>query len=172
LNPPSSTNAWAWHRVLEKKFGKAKTHLCIWCLGPALDWAYLYGSEEELQDPDGRPFSLNEDDYAPMCRSCHRRYDSINDPDRVNAGPKAVGEWLRTKPPMLEEAQKKATEAARKHWEEHPEEWLAHQKAASEQYVASSLRRRCLDCDTVSRPGAMGKHISTSGHSGLEDVFA
>jgi len=34
------------------------------------------------------------------------------------------------------------------------------------------LRRRCLECGKESTAAAMGYHIKSSGHSGLEDVAA
>lgn len=43
---------------------RGKAASCVWgCQAGRYDWANLTGD------------LLNPDDYAPMCRSCHRRYD-------------------------------------------------------------------------------------------------
>lgn len=56
--------------------GKASDHPCISCGGRAKDWAYQYPEEvAPLTDPDGRPYSLNVMDYAPMCFGCHITHD-------------------------------------------------------------------------------------------------
>jgi hypothetical protein len=46
--------------------GKASNHPCVTCGKPARDWAEIHGT-------GGFKF----DDYQPMCRVCHREYDSI-----------------------------------------------------------------------------------------------
>lgn len=54
----------ALHLRVEKRKGKASTHICAGCAKViAKDWANLSGN---YADPD---------DYAPMCRKCHRAYD-------------------------------------------------------------------------------------------------
>lgn len=57
-----STNYDTMHRRVESRRGRARTHLC-YCGSTARDWANLTGSYEDT------------DDYAAMCRPCHRRYD-------------------------------------------------------------------------------------------------
>lgn len=57
----------AMHLRLESRFGKASARGCSVCgtTDPSLsyDWANLTGNYGDIND------------YAPMCRSCHRRYD-------------------------------------------------------------------------------------------------
>lgn len=56
--------------------GRADAHQCK-CGNQARDWAYQYtAGENELLSPEGWPFSTNPDDYIPMCRSCHRKFDN------------------------------------------------------------------------------------------------
>ncbi len=57
----------AFHKRVEKRFGKAKDYGCSIC-GKTdedawYDWANLSGNYYDIND------------YAPMCRSCHRKYD-------------------------------------------------------------------------------------------------
>ncbi len=57
----------AFHVRLKHEKGKAKDHGCAVCgtKDPSIwyDWANLTGKFEDM------------DDYLPMCRSCHRKYD-------------------------------------------------------------------------------------------------
>ena len=57
----------AFHQRLKKAFGKARKHKCSICgtndQTLSYDWANLTGRYYDLLD------------YAPMCRSCHRKYD-------------------------------------------------------------------------------------------------
>ena len=46
------------------------------CGDAAEEWAYDHGDPEELTDEIGRPYSLDQDRYKPMCRPCHRKYDA------------------------------------------------------------------------------------------------
>ena len=54
----------AMHLRVESRRGKASTHVCSRCaIVIADDWANLSGRYSDVND------------YAPMCRSCHRKYD-------------------------------------------------------------------------------------------------
>ncbi|MCX4655529.1 hypothetical protein OG249_26990 [Streptomyces microflavus] len=68
----------AHHHVAEAK-GRAAEHRCIRCSSPAEHWALLHGEPDIKRDGTGRdagrPFSINPEQYAPMCRSCHVRWD-------------------------------------------------------------------------------------------------
>ncbi len=58
--------------------GKAKQHQCK-CGKPAIDWAYNHsGIEEAVGDWYGRQatFSLDPNQYEPLCRSCHKTTDN------------------------------------------------------------------------------------------------
>lgn len=72
------------HGRLDRAFGLAKTHACTVCgaTGKA-QWSYLWSSSEpRLQQAGkdkGRTFSLDGDDYSPMCKEpCHGNWDRAN----------------------------------------------------------------------------------------------
>ena len=54
---------YAFHQRVYKRFGYANTHICSECGKCAQEWANTTGNYADVFD------------YAPMCRSCHRRYD-------------------------------------------------------------------------------------------------
>lgn len=58
--------------------GHASSYLCADCGQPAQDWAYqCLDPDERVAVVNGTPlrYSLDSDQYAPMCRPCHRRLD-------------------------------------------------------------------------------------------------
>lgn len=59
----------AQHKRVVRARGPARERQCIGCPAQARDWARIHGRDGE--DPG---------DYAPMCRSCHNRYDGVGDP--------------------------------------------------------------------------------------------
>jgi hypothetical protein len=63
------------HNRLEKTRGKASAHRCVACGNQAADWAYNNAGSDERVSKWGR-YSLNLDDYSPMCRSCHIKLDT------------------------------------------------------------------------------------------------
>jgi endogenous inhibitor of DNA gyrase (YacG/DUF329 family) len=64
-----AANYQALHLRVEKRRGKASTHVCSRCgLIMADDWANLSGNY------------VNPNDYAPMCRKCHRAHDRVRRP--------------------------------------------------------------------------------------------
>jgi hypothetical protein len=72
------------HETLKQVRGLASDHVCR-CGEPAVDWAYQF-TGEELRDVNGqRPHSADPADYAPMCRSCHIKFDLEHDPSRIEA---------------------------------------------------------------------------------------
>ena len=63
------------HQRLRRARGPASSFTCVACDRPAYEWAYQHGNPAPLFSPRGEVYSLDFDDYAPMCRSCHRRLD-------------------------------------------------------------------------------------------------
>lgn len=63
------------HDRVKRSRGPASSHACAQCEGPAEDWAYQHMADDPLIDDIGRPYSDDLDDYAPMCRACHRALD-------------------------------------------------------------------------------------------------
>ena len=41
-----------------------------------MDWAYQHTGNTLMCERRGRPYSLDIDDYAPMCRGCHQHLDN------------------------------------------------------------------------------------------------
>jgi hypothetical protein len=69
-----STHATA-HNTVRRHRGSADDHPCIGCGQKADQWAFQ-GSEHTLVDKiSGCSYSLDPDDYAPMCLACHRALD-------------------------------------------------------------------------------------------------
>lgn len=69
-------NYQAAHRVALARWGKAAESECIRCGRRARDLAYQHtAGDAELATPKGSPFSMNPDDYAPMCGPCHSALD-------------------------------------------------------------------------------------------------
>lgn len=65
----------ALHKRITKARGPAKMQSCIGCLNQASDWAYQCGCRYERVE-NGKPFSENISLYEPMCRECHKRFDT------------------------------------------------------------------------------------------------
>lgn len=81
------------HNRVARAWGPAKRHSCVSCGGPALDWAYQYtAGDAELRVPfvmihrPGAKYSADINDYAPMCRRCHKRFDARMDPTLIRSG--------------------------------------------------------------------------------------
>lgn len=70
------------HERVRKAKGSVKDYTCISCPNQALHWAYKHGSPNEQTAvilKDGRSWkaswSGDPNDYEPMCRTCHARFD-------------------------------------------------------------------------------------------------
>jgi hypothetical protein len=67
----------AHHRLYAAK-GPAKDHMCVDCEGPAMEWCYDGGCEDERVGKNGRfdvTYCPHPEHYTPRCASCHRRHD-------------------------------------------------------------------------------------------------
>lgn len=60
------------HQRIYADRGRADTHTCAHCGAQARDWAYDHGGNPVV----GLKYSVNPSDYIPLCRTCHRRFDS------------------------------------------------------------------------------------------------
>lgn len=68
------------HVKLYRRRGKAGNYNCVKCGLAARDWALRHqdkGIQLEWDPYAHMNFSMNTDDYDPMCKSCHRDYDGI-----------------------------------------------------------------------------------------------
>lgn len=69
------------HYRTRKAKGSATDHTCAECGGRAREWAYRGGAaDEKWEEIDGywHPYSLEPDDYQPMCKKCHTAFDRKN----------------------------------------------------------------------------------------------
>lgn len=55
--------------------GSASDNPCVKCGAQAEEWAYDHTDPDELTDPKGRAYSLDQGRYFPLCISCHRVQD-------------------------------------------------------------------------------------------------
>ena len=74
----------AHHRVT-KRHGAAALYHCACCPARALDYALLPGHGQLEDSATGYRYSSEPDDYAPMCRACHRPLDVAEGSARRNA---------------------------------------------------------------------------------------
>lgn len=67
---------WQAHKRVSAQRGKPTTHTCS-CGAQAKQWALIHGRGTHEQTIRGYdlPYSLDVDDYQPMCVPCHKRYD-------------------------------------------------------------------------------------------------
>lgn len=77
------------HYHMRKANGKASEYMCDHCDGDAQQWAQIHGKDG--WDP--------EEDYMPLCRSCHSKYDYTEERKRKigasNRGKKRTPEQLK-----------------------------------------------------------------------------
>lgn len=175
------------HAKMRHLLGSASTHVCR-CGEPAEDWAYQHtAGDRELRAPDGTtPYSLDPDDYAPMCRPCHARFDVENDPARqIRRADPAFREAMRErgqdvgnmKAEMMQadpEFAERMREASRRG------AMTIHQRMLDDPEFGNRLRdvrranhavrRRCDECGKTSSPCGMGTHQKKSGHQGWTRV--
>lgn len=67
------------HQRIGHERGSASRHPCKRCGEPAEQWAYLGGDPDAQSDADGKDagltYSLDLNQYVPLCRCCHGKYD-------------------------------------------------------------------------------------------------
>lgn len=67
------------HKRVHRVKGRASTHPCVDCGGPAREWSYDGRDPQELVGPAHGfmlAYSLDLDHYEARCSSCHRKYDN------------------------------------------------------------------------------------------------
>lgn len=184
LSPSASGQAI--HSRLYRAFGYARDYPCIQCGERALDWAYLYTAGDEEIRVDGQPpWSPHMEDYAPMCRRCHSRFDRENDPEMlqriVNAAKavpadvrrkagEAFAERRRTDPAFRAQCEQQQHDAAslggKALWQ-NPE----HASRLRASLMKGALQRwACDECDYVSNAGTVQRHLNRTGHLGRREI--
>lgn len=155
------------HSRLYRKYGYAREHLCAWCLGPALDWAFLHTNGEALS-------SDRLEDYAPMCRGCHLRWDHINGQRQAppdfggELGGNAFAEKRATDPEFSAEMGIIQSRAASLGG---VAAWKKHRDEKTEALRRGRLRQyRCEDCGYINNAGTVARHQKRENHAGRSDV--
>lgn len=63
------------HYRIRGELGSARLQICA-CGEQANEWAFQHDPVGEVfESPEGKPYSLNFEDYKPMCHSCHAKMD-------------------------------------------------------------------------------------------------
>lgn len=142
------------HRMVYETRGDAADQPCSSCGKQARDWALVQGSSEEALNEKGQKYSNNPQDYRPMCRSCHAKYDgwgeALQDESVRMAGVSAARDRYRTDPSLRGSLSTRGGKGGR----------VSKPKA----------RRRCLECRLESFSGGIATHQAYTGHSGWEDI--
>lgn len=93
------------HARVTRFRGRARDHQCARCGEQAENWAYDHEDPEELTEylPDEkrrgwRSYSANPDNYLPLCRPCHHKFDVAHIerklPElRVDLFKRPIAEW-------------------------------------------------------------------------------
>ena len=65
------------HRRLKIDLGFASEYSCVNCFDVADEWSLMHRQECDVHydTHTGKPYSLDLNDYMPMCKSCHVKYD-------------------------------------------------------------------------------------------------
>ena len=148
------------HYRLVRDRGPARNYPCSSCAGPASDWAFQYPENRtEICPKTRRRYSTLTEDYAPMCRSCHLRFDWARDPEMAESL-SAIRREVTSRPKTEEhlariwDARRADAEGMRK-----------HSKLMRETMARTNSRRfRCGGCDLVTNAGNLGKHQRATGH--------
>ena len=78
---PDANSYYAVHSRLKKRWGSPDRYRCVLCGTCASQWAcWRNKSECRNERKGGRivPYSVNIEDYAPLCWECHRDLDANN----------------------------------------------------------------------------------------------
>lgn len=168
--------------------GSASGYICR-CGEPAEDWAYQHSAgDEEIRTNGGPPYSLNLDDYAPMCRACHIQFDTENDIQRqARRADPAFREAMRQRgedvgtlravrmgeDPTFDEQMR---DASRRGARTVVQRMLTDKEFGTRLREVrrrnNTVRRRCDECGFISSPAGMGNHQRSTGHKGYERVDA
>ena len=75
------------HYRVKRAKGRPSSYPCAHCPRPAEDWSLNLDADKIYLGDDGRGnpvrYSGNPDDYFPLCRKCHYRYDRLGTRNRA-----------------------------------------------------------------------------------------
>ncbi|WP_409472133.1 hypothetical protein [Streptomyces sp. HC307] len=78
------------HNRTKAKRGSASLYRCWKCGGQARDWAYSHTDPDEKRMTQGKeagmPYTTDLMRNLPLCRACHRLFDSTTAPRMVASG--------------------------------------------------------------------------------------
>jgi 5-methylcytosine-specific restriction endonuclease McrA len=76
--PPLRITYGSAHSRVRDVRGPAKEYTCLSCGGQAKDWAVNHVGGKALTTDvyTGMMYSIDPDDYIPLCRRCHKLFDS------------------------------------------------------------------------------------------------
>lgn len=178
-----------WRRL--KDLGSPCDHTCN-CGNRATAWAYRHtGFGWELRAESGSPYSEFNEDYKPMCSSCHNKMDwGADRPRRLAATQKNVKiahQALRDRwqnPEFSQEHRPRVAEmgktyaatglaAITQRIESDPafaEKMRQARKAVATTHLAplNFVKFSCSECGMVSNKGGIGTHQKASGHQGRD----
>jgi hypothetical protein len=72
------------HHLLRKRFGAARTHVCVDCGRQARHWSYDHADRDERTDDTGLRYSTKPEHYQPRCVPCHHIFDGTTGNYRHN----------------------------------------------------------------------------------------
>jgi general stress protein YciG len=166
------------HNNLKRLRGPASDYDCE-CGLPAKDWAYQYTGDPELRLENGtKPHSLDPDDYTPMCRSCHNRFDREHDhmmAEKMRDVSRQAGRRVGAIMTKRREADPDNTEKQRERGRrggmataERLKTDLEFAESMRENSRRNArMRRQCSECGLESSPGGIGTHQRFTGHEGV-----
>lgn len=176
---------WQIHAGLHYFNGLASEYPCMSCAKPAAEWAYLHtAGDEEIVDDKGRAYSENFEFYAPMCKPCHRSFDSKKmwaDPEareilsaastaNLTAWRERVAQYPEAAQRMKDgwargaETRRRRREADEAHRQDITTRWSQAGREAAKRL------RRCAECKREMAAGPMGSHQKATGHTGWEEA--
>lgn len=152
------------HHGLHWARGKAGENACVGgCGKQAKDWAFLH-VKDGLVDDQGRKYSESFEDYAPMCSSCHHKFDHKMDPERhaqtehLNRGRAILHQRMRDRDPEL-------IELFRENGRRLVGQILTGEVRRRAGYTTGNIKRKC-SCGRIMGAGPLGMHQKHSGHEG------
>lgn len=167
------------HQKLARSRGKARGHTCG-CGLPAYEWAYQHTDPNPLYSEEGSVYSLDPQNYAPMCRSCHRKLD-------LEKSLRLKESWEKNRAELTREIQQAGGRAA-----PHPGSPLDNETAVRMGRAGGTARSKrmredpdlmrrmqdlatrnlpkgswvCEECGKISTRSGIGNHQKWSSHSG------
>lgn len=165
------------HRNLRRRRGSASTFPCVSCGKSAYEWAYQHNG------PSSEP-----ENYAPMCRSCHRKLDhkeslvlqrswaKVRAEHPITREMQAAGGRAGKGKPGTPIGTERATAmgraggSARAARMKVDEALSLRMKEVAKNNLPKN-RRRCKGCSVESSAAGIGNHQKSTGHRGYEEML-